>query len=259
MKNGAILGKAGNSIASNDMAIPLKNAKEGLETFSPEFAGANADARAFNQGPRTAFAQSPLKKLADRNPNIIDPTPVGRLNAITDGTSENQIAQLLASLERDPGLLPGQGVGANEVTRAMMQNKLKGAPTNPGAAVRGNQGSATEAQIAQMLTSGGRDPNRVMQPLRASDLMQDAATQGGLNSQPKIQPLQWLIRTLRSADMTVTGRGIEKMDQEIARLLADPKNLAEIQRIAQFDPAIRRQLMLMAPMLGGSVNQQGAQ
>jgi len=259
MKNGAILGKGGNSIAANDMAIPLKNAKEGLETFSPEFAGANADARAFNQGPRTDFAQSPLKKLADRNPNIIDPTPVGRLNAITDGTSENQIAQLLASLERDPGLLPGQGVGANEITRAMMQNKLKGAPTNPGAAVRGNPGSATEAQIAQMLTSGGRDPNRVMQPLRASDLMQDAATQGGLNSQPKIQPLQWLIRTLRSADMTVTGRGIEKMDQEIARLLADPKNLAEIQRIAQFDPAIRRQLMLMAPMLGGSVNQQGAQ
>lgn len=259
MKNGALMGKSGNTIQANDMGIALKHAKEGLTEISPEFGRATEIARQHNQGPRRDFALSPMKKLADRNPNILDPTPVGRLNAITDGASENQIAQMLANLEWNPGLGPTKGVDPNEITRAMMQNKLKGAPTNPGAAVRGNQGSATEAQIAQMLTSGGRDPNRVMQPLRASDLMQDAATQGGLNSQPKIQPLQWLIRSLRSADMTVTGRGIEKMDQEIARLLADPKNLAEIQRIAQFDPAIRRQLMLMAPMLGGSVNQQGAQ
>lgn len=262
MKNGSLLGRSGNMIQANDMGIPLKNAKQGLEELSPNFEAANVEARAFNQGgmnpgPRGEFAQSQLKKLADRNPAVIDPTPVNRLEALTSGTSEQQIAKLLASLERDPGLSPGQGVGPLEITQAISQQRLKGAPTNPGAAIRQEQGSSMEGQIAQMLASGGKDPKQVMQPLRAADLMQDAATQGGMNSMPKIQPLQWLIRTLRSADMTVTGKGLEKMDQEIARLLADPVNLAEIQKIAAFDPTIRRQLMLRAPMLGLSGNQGG--
>ncbi len=257
MKNGAILGKSGNTIASNDMGIPLRNAKEGLEELSPQFQAANTEARAFNQGPRTEFAQSPLKKLADRNPAVIDPTPASRLEAITNGTSESEIAKILASLERDPGLVPGQGVGAGEITQAIMQQRLKGAPTNPGAAVRQNPGSQMEAQVAQMLTSAGKDPRSTMQPLRAADLMQDAPTQGGTKANPKILPLQWLIRTLRSADMTVTGRGLEKMDKEIARLLADPANLAEVRKIAMFDPAVRRQLSIYAPVLSTGATSEG--
>ncbi len=257
MKNGAVLGKAGNSIQANDMGIPLKNAKQGLEELSPPFEAANAEARIFNQGPRTEFAQSPLKKLADRNPAVIDPTPASRMEAITQGTTPQEIAKVLATLERDPGLAPGQGVGAGEITRAMMQQRLKGAPTNPGAAVRQNPGSDMEAQIAQMLTSAGKDPQRTMQPLRAADLMQDAPLQGGTKAQPKMLPMQWLIRTLRSADMTVTRRGFEGIDKEIARLLADPANLAEVRKIAMFDPAVRRQLSIYAPVLGTSATSEG--
>lgn len=257
MKNGAVLGKAGNSIQANDMGIPLKNAKQGLEELSPSFEAANVEARIFNQGPRTEFAQSPLKKLADRNPAVIDPTPASRMEAITQGTTPQEIAKVLAALERDPGLAPGQGVGAGEITRAMMQQRLKGAPTDPGAVVRQNPGSQMEAQIAQMLTSAGKDPRSTMQPLRAADLMQDAPLQGGTKANPKILPLQWLIRTLRSADMTVTGKGLEKMDKEIARLLADPANLAEVRKIAMFDPAVRRQLSLYAPVLSTAATSEG--
>jgi len=244
MKNGAVMGKAGNAIASNDMAIPLQNAKEGLETFSPPFAAANTEARAFNQGPRTEFAQSPLKKLADRNPNIIDPTPIGRLNAITDGTSEQQIAKLLATLERDPGLAPGQGVGANEITRAIMQNKLKGAPTNPGKVVRQNPGSDLEAQLAQMLRSGGKDPQKAMEPLLAADKLQNFSGLPGMKEPPDLNASSALIRPHRTADFLLTDASREKMHREIASLMAPtPENLRKLQEIAKFDPNVRRMLI----------------
>ena len=257
LKTGAVLGRGGNSIQANDMAIPLADAKKGLGELSPRFEAASADARAFNKGspqpgPRGEFAESPLKALADRNPNLIDPTPVSRLNKLFAGTDGDEVSKLAASLERDPGLRPGQGVGPLEMARALMQEKLKGAPTNPGASVRGNAGSSQEEQIAALLSAGGQNPARTMLPLEVADDLQGMSGAAGMKEMPRMSPIQGLLRPFRTADMAITGQGLKGIEKEIADLLANPTipALNRLREIAMFDPNVRRQLSIIAPLLG---------
>jgi hypothetical protein len=93
-----------------------------------------------------------------------------------------------------------------------------------------------------LIKAGGGDVSYANQPLQAADRLQAFSGAAGRNEPPKMSLLQGLIRPFRTADMAFTGKGMRTYNQEIAELLADPKNLPELQKIAMFSPEVRKLL-----------------
>ena len=117
-----------------------------------------------------------------------------------------------------------------------------------------------EQNIAAVLQAMGKNADDALAPARAAKELQ-----GSFRGAPNIaevarmHPLQAAIRLLRTADMTLTRAQQLKYAEEMGRILSQPageKVFAELQRLAQHDPAIRKQLSTLVPLMGMSANQE---
>jgi len=152
----------------------------------------------------------------------------------------------------DPGMTGGATVSPLDIARALAQTRLKAGSTNPGATMRGLEGSPKEREFAALLS--GRNADEVLKPLAVSDKLQDLAGTNGVQGLPNMRTGQFFIRPFRTLDMMLTGRSEKATQAEIAKLLRDatPESLAKLKELAMFDPTVRRQLMLVQGMLGAT-------
>lgn len=239
-------------VSKVDLEQAIEAARQGISQSSPGFGQALDDFAKYSQNVMTPSRQGPIGSLSDRNPLLAGQTPVSRLGGLVTGNEPSTINAVTRSLA-DPVLTGGQPTNPLEIARALMQQKLGLGSTNPGSAVRGLPGSDVEQQIAALLQSGGKNPSEVMQPLSVADKLQPFAQSAGINEPPRLGAAS-LIRPFRTIDMLASGHTQRGVQDEIARLLASPtpEALANLQRIAQFDPNVRKMLMaqgIVVPML----------
>lgn len=196
---------------------------------------------------RLDLRQGPIGSLADKNPLVAGQTPVSRLEGLTSGNNPATIkktAQELAS----PLMTNGRPAMPLDIARALAQKKLAGRSSNPGHDLRENPGSDKEAGFNALLEAGGADVARVNQPLRAADQLQAFAKPAGLDEIVKMQWWQSLIRPFRTLDMMLTAKNEHGVQMEISKILArnDPKAVAALQKLAMFDPSIRKSLSMLS-------------
>jgi hypothetical protein len=187
--------------------------------------------------------QSPIGKLSNRNPILAGEQSVSKLEGLTKGNNPTMIGDAVTDLA-NPKLTLGNPTNPLDIARALAQNRLKDGPPNPGAAMRGTEGSADQQAFEALLKAGGRDPGHTMAPLAVADRLQPFAGPSGISELPRMTPWQMAIRPLRTLDMMTTGHTARNVNQEVARLLADnsPGAIQRLQEIAMFDPNVRRML-----------------
>lgn len=239
----------------------ISDAEEGLGELSPTFEQAMQDYIAGRRRLSTE-AEGPIGRLTDSNPNIAKATPVSRLNAVVEGNSPTTVAGT-ARILQNPAMtgsaeMPGPTVDPRAIASALAQQRLAGRPTNPGNAVRGNQGSLHEQQINTLLDIGGADVSHVNQPLRVADQLQKLSPGSNIHEMPQMRSGQLLLRPFRTLDMLMTARTEKQIQEEISKLLINPtqETLNELRTIAMFDPAIRKQLSAVSGLVGGLNGQQ---
>jgi len=209
---------------------------------------------AFTNGPMAAEREGIIGKLADKNPTIDKAQPASRLEQLLGGYDPQTIEGAGRTLS-NPVFTGGATVDPSEIARALMQQRTAAGTTNPGAAIRGLEGSTKESQIAALLTAGGRNPNEVLEPLRAADMLQGLNTPAGRQQIPEMSFWQGLIRPFRTADMALTGKTTHGIQKEAAELLAQPatpESVRRLQEIAMFDPNVRRILTARSGMISGA-------
>lgn len=196
--------------------------------------------------------QGPIGSLADKNPLTAGQTPVSRLEGLVTGNSPGTIRQTASELG-SPLLTGGNPTAPDTIARALAQQRLLKGSQNPGQVMRGEQGSLQERQLAALIEAGGKPPQTAMAPLRAADQLQTLAPANSANKLPEMRSAQMAIRPFRTLDMMMTGRTERLTQQEISKLLANPtpEGLAELRKIAMFDPNLRRQLTLISALRPG--------
>lgn len=240
------------SVSKRDMEAAIEQVRNKITNERADFGQALNDFEDFSKGPMANTRTGPVGALADKNPLVAGQTPVARLEGLLAGNSPKTIKGTARTLNT-PILTRGANVDPAEIARAIGQNRLKLGPTNPGQAVRGNQGSDAEANFNALLEAAGKNPNQVNAPLQTADELQRLSGPSGIQNLPKMTMGQMLIRPFRTLDMALTSGRIEKVNAETARLLADPANLPELQRIAMFNPMLRKALSVrgvIVPAMG---------
>ena len=159
--------------------------------------------------------------------------------------------QGIARVLSDKGMTGGATVAPTDIVRASGQLQLAKTPTDPGAVL----GNGAEARIAKLLSLGGKDADDVLAPARTGRELKPLTTPG-MNEIPRMAPIQAAIRLLRTMDMTVTRAQQKAYAEELGGILAQPagkESLAELQKLAMFDPEIRKKLTLLMPAITSGV------
>ncbi len=239
----------------------IRDAEEGLGELSPTFEQAMRDYVAGRQR-LSMEAEGPIGRLTDSNPNIAKATPISRLNAVVEGNSPTTVAGTARTLQ-NPSMtgsaeMPGPTIDPRAIASALAQQRLAGGSTNPGNAVRGNQGSLHEQQLNALLDVGGANIAQVNQPLRVADQLQKLTPGSNIHEMPQMRSGQLLLRPFRTLDMLMTARTEKQIQEEISKLLINPtqETLNELRAIAMFNPAIRKQLSAASALIGGLNGQQ---
>lgn len=238
-----------------DFGRAIDAARDSIGHLRPGFTDALNDFEQFSNQVQTPMRQGPIGSLSDRNPLVAGQTPVTKLQALLTGNSPQTVENTARTLN-DPHLTLGNTTNPLDIARALAQQKLGKAPLNPGASIRGNPGSNAEEQFNALLAAGGKDAKAVTSPLHVADDLQAFATPAGRN-EPPIMSLAQFIRPFRTADMMLSGHSQRSTQKEMAELLADPNNISELQKIAMFDPNIRRALTLRGLLLPAQPNKDG--
>lgn len=257
-KNPLVTTATGSTIQGNDLKQAIAAAESMLGDRNPAFRSAMDDFAKFSNGPMAEQTRGPVGSLAFANPlreKQIDPS---RLDSLITKNSPGDIGGAMTTLQ-SPVMTGGVTASPLDIARAIAQQKLHLGPTDPGAAVRGAEGSQAQQNFEALLKTGGNDAAHTMSPLSVADRLQPFLKSAGSSEAPTMQPLQYLIRPLRSIDMATTGSSMTKMYGEVAKLLADgsPESLKKLQEIAMFDPSVRRMVSAKAGII--PLMQQGEQ
>ena len=231
------------AIGKTDLARAISIAEEHLSQISPEFKKAMANYTGFTRLAINPAHEGPIGSMADRNPITALQAPPTRLDGILKGNSPQRIEDFARDMNR-PNLTMGQTTNPLDIARALAQKSLDKGSTNPGANIRGLEGSRMEEKMNALLRAGDADVTHINAPLRAADELQAFMKPAGHRQLPEMGFGQMLIRPFRTADMMITGSNAKRTNAEVARLLADPGNIPELQRIAMFNPDVRRMLSL---------------
>jgi hypothetical protein len=217
-------------------------AEEELGKRSQAFAAAMDDFALFQDqvaGPERAGL---IGRLSDRNTRAPEfPTPTAKLDALVTGNLPVETRGAVRMLG-EPRFAGQEAIPAEEIARAIIAKRLETAPVSPATAVRGGAGSDVEKQLAEILALGGRNPEQVLKPLAVAERLSGSQNPAGIKMLPEMRWWQLALRPFRTMDMMITGQGEEGMAQEIAKLLADPRRRAELEKIAKFDPTVRAML-----------------
>jgi hypothetical protein len=249
----------GRSINANDLKTAIQDAEQHLGRISKDFREAMEDYGSFSRQVVTPAQEGTMGKLADRNPNVVSPTPASRLeNIVRDqgpsptqtGGPRNPIQGTMFDLG-DSSILGNSAVDKKEVARALLQRRLEGGSTNPGETVRGLPGSRLDQNLDELLSSAGVNPAQVKQPLQAADLLQNFQGAPGTGGNRPTSALDATARPLRAIGMRASAATQEQYFKEIADALAHPtpERLRALQEIAMFDPAVRKLLTAQGAML----------
>lgn len=239
-------------------AVPKSITAEGNQTISPKAAGrayrelvtavedsnllpgfgtAKGRYRTDIQERWSPKQTGPLGDFAGQNPNIVDPKSAAAQQGRLMNSGPEGATKALWALGQENPELPGR------IASALIEQKLRANPGNPGAALYGNQGSEQEARLMQVLKTGGLDAEHVLQPARAADQLSQRFTgpAGAMGDKP-LHPLQFFIRSLRSLDFAFSSAATKKYYGEIANMLENPtpEALAKVRQLAQHDPTLGR-------------------
>lgn len=192
---------------------------------------------------------SPLGQMAGANFDPAKVVPTSRLSVLEGFDQPENLKRFLDDLQagdpKNPRLL-------SDLAKALVQKKTRSGPGNPAEKVAATEGSTQAKMFDELLTQTGTNNPQVQDQLKLARLLQDFQGPGGINSNvPKMSGSQALIRPFRTIDMMLTGQREKGVQQEIATLLADPKNLKKLQEIAMFDPEVRKLLTLQGAATPG--------
>lgn len=252
----------GSQVAPGFLKDAIRYAEQRLGEIMPGFREAMGEFRDFTRrGPQSTqtlgdLQNSPIRRMAEANPTLEAPTPVGKLGILTAPENAPSTSAGIARLLSNPVMTQGRTVDPSAVVRGNLQMRLANDPTQIGNII----GGPMEQNIAAVLQAMGKNADDALAPARAAKELQ-----GSFRGAPNIaevarmHPLQAAIRLLRTADMTLTRAQQLKYAEEMGRILSQPageKVFAELQRLAQHDPAIRKQLSTLVPLMGMSANQE---
>ena len=252
----------GAQVAPGFLKDAIRYAEQRLGEIMPGFREAMGEFRDFTRrGPQSTqtlgdLQNSPIRRMAEANPTLEAPTPVGKLGILTAPENAPSTSAGIARLLSNPVMTQGRTVDPSAVVRGNLQMRLANDPTRIGNII----GGPMEQNIAAVLQAMGKNADDALAPARAAKELQ-----GSFRGTPNIaevarmHPLQAAIRLLRTADMTLTRAQQLKYAEEMGRILSQPageKVFAELQRLAQHDPAIRKQLSTLVPLMGMSANQE---
>lgn len=245
-------GKA--QISGNFSRPAFGHFEEGMRELSPRYGQAMDEFSAFSDQVIRPEREGILGKIADKNPNIDKAQSASRLDQLLGGYEPQTIEGAGRTLS-NPVFTGGATVDPLEIARALMQQRTAAGATNPGAAIRGLEGSTKEQQLAALLTAGGKNPQQALEPLKAADMLQGLNTPAGRQQIPEMNLWQGLIRPFRTADMALTGMTTHGIQKEAAELLAQPpspESIKRLQEIAMFDPNVRRILTARSGLISGA-------
>jgi hypothetical protein len=149
----------------------------------------------------------------------------------------------------DATRLGNTAVNKQDIARALLERQLDKGSTNPGQTIRGTPGSLADQKLDALLKSAGADIPKTKQPLAAAELLQGFRTTQSSGTPPPVGFLGSVTRPLRAVSLAAQGTTQEKYMREIAELLSDPRNLPELQKIAMFDPMVRKLLTAQGAMI----------
>ena len=246
-KNPNAVTSAGAAISGEDLRRAIRVAEEGLGQVSVPFREGMADFRGYTNQVMDPLRKGPVGALADKNPLIAGQTPIGRMEALVNNNSTGTTQGVLRNLE-NPAMTGGPTVLPAQIARALYQQKLSKGSQAPGKTVRGEPGSIDDRRMQGLIQASGNDPAFVTQPLRAADNLK-LDSSGSINGLPDMMARQAALRPFRTLDMMMTAKTQRDVNREIARLLGGPlrqSQIDELQRIAMFNPEVRRMLTLRA-------------
>jgi hypothetical protein len=265
----------GSLIGAKEREIAFKDAQALLEARSVPFSEANKDYSAFSSQVVTPMKEGAIGRMADNSRVGADPTPVGRLTSLVSGNTPETVISTVRQLASP---LNGAPVNPVEIARAIAQKKLESGPVRPDQALFGGNGSAQEEQIAALLTAAGRNvegnspqrltslggvpdnqPRGVRPPLQAADTLASSlpAPKGpgeivsvnpsGVSARGFFRP-EWLFGNPQSAEA--------KAQVQALMANASPEELAQLRRLAMFDPSLRAALSSQAAITSVLMNRE---
>jgi hypothetical protein len=248
---------SGSKIDAETIRRAIVDAEAFIGQVSPRYQQANDEFSRFSQQFVRPLREGPVGKMADKNPNLPDPTPAGRLDQLMG--KDNSAADINTALFnlRDPSQTQ-MPVSSAEIARAVYQRQLDKGSTNPGQTVRGLPDSPADARLQDTLTGAGLNAGHVTQPLRAADNLQNFKKPPMIssNDQPR-SALGALFTPFRRGEFELTKRARESNNQEIAALLAQPTgaNLERLREISMFDPNVRKMIATQLMIYSGNAGQ----
>lgn len=227
-----------------------------LKGLSPTFAKAERDYQEFSRGIMEPATSGVLGKLAGRNPDPNTPTPPTRLNAVVEKQDPADVSKTLQELTTGAAE-SGPSDIAKRVAQAVFNQKLEKGSTNLGQTLRGAPGSAASGQVKALVEGGGGSVNALDEGMKVSELLQGMQGPPGTANILRPTLLGALATPFSSSRIAITQAGRKNDYTEIARLLSQstPEALAELQRIAMFDPNIRK-ILSTAAMVNPAMQQQ---
>lgn len=230
-----------------DMNQALGSADAMLRERSPQYGQAMDQYGQFTEQVMDPTRKGPIGSLSNRNPLLAGQAPISRFDALVSGNSPTIVRDTVERIN-SPLLTGHQTTSPESIARAMADKALHGGSTNPGLTMRGEQGSPKENAFSAILEAAGQNPSETLSPLRTADRMQQLGNPSGINEAPRMRLSNW-IRPFRALDMAMTWKSQRAVNDEVARLLADPNNIPELQKIAMFNPQLRAALTARGAML----------
>lgn len=220
--------------------------------WGPAYQDARARGSARREKLYEPLKEGPVGKLAGMNPNSTMEPGLGVLDNIWKGRDEAEILRIVKQLEK------GAKGSTSGTARSIVENKASTTPTDkvPQAIRPQNDLPATNA-FNKLIDRTGGDSKKFNTNLDVAEELARRGTSSNI-SEPPTMGLSQLIRPFRTIDMALSGKREKDIQNEIAALLADRSKLAELQKIAMFDPNARRILSLITPLMGqmGSSSQE---
>lgn len=238
---------SGRTFDKVDMERALGSADAMLRERSPQYGQAMDQYGQFTEQVMDPTRKGPIGSLSNKNPLLAGQAPISRFDALVSGNSPVIVRDTVERLN-SPLLTGHQTTSPESIARAMADKALQGGSTNPGLTMRGEQGSSKENAFSAILEAAGQNPSETLSPLRTADRMQQLGNPSGINEPPRMRLSNW-IRPFRALDMAMTWKSQRAVNAEVSKLLADPANIPELQKIAMFNPQLRAALTARGALL----------
>ena len=187
-----------------------------------------------------------IGKLAGMNPNSEIEPGLGALDNVWKGRDAGEVLQLVKQLEKgEKGVTKG-------IARALVENRASMTPADKAPnALRPQAGLPSREAFDALINKTGGRADAFNQKLDIAEELSRRGLSTGLHDAPRLGPLQ-LIRPFRTVDLTSTFQMERTVQNQIAEYLAKPslEKLAELQKLAMFDPSVRIALSTIIPQMG---------